>query len=316
MIIMFPGQGSQKVGMGKDLYDNFESARNVFLEVDASVSFHLSDLIFNGAESDLKLTQNAQPALFAVSMAFMNVCKTDFGLDLAENATFFAGHSLGEYSAMCASGALSLSDSAKILKIRGEAMAKAYPVGGSMAAILGLEIDTVEEVVALVNDENIRSHNTHDVVQIANDNSGGQVIISGTDRSVDLAMQIASERAKRVIKLDVSGPFHCRLMQPAVDNLKQVLDEIEFSAPLRPVIANVSAKDETENFKELLLRQVTSRVRWRESLMFAQSLGVRRFVEVGAGRVLTGIAKKVVTSDDASFLSIDSIEAIKSCTSS
>lgn len=302
MIFVFPGQGSQKIGMGKDIYDNFSSAKDVFHEVDDAISFNLSKLIFDGTEDELKRTENTQPALMTVSMAFVEVMKKELGIDISEKAKYFAGHSLGEYTALCAAGALSLRDTAKILRVRGKAMADACPTGGAMAAILGLDINQIEEIVKEACSDTAK-------VQIANDNSIGQVVVSGHEEAVKKATGIALNRgAKRAVILPVSGPFHSKLMQPAVKILEEMLSDIEFKSPSKPIITNVTAKAETGNFQELLLKQITNRVRWVESIQYAESQGASKCVEVGAGRVLTGLIKRI--SPDMQLININSFESL------
>ena len=287
MIYVFPGQGSQKIGMGKDIYDAFQCVRDVFHEVDDAVSYKLSDLIFNGSEDELKSTENAQPALMTVSMAFVRALKIEVGIDITEDAEFFAGHSLGEYSALCAAGVISLSDTAKILKIRGSAMANACQTEGAMAAIIGLSIEDIENILKEVGAND-------GIVQIANDNSDGQVIISGYKKAVDKVMEKSMDcGAKKAVLLEVSGPFHSELMQKAVDPIRECLDSIEFKKPSKPIISNVTAKAETDNFKELLIKQLTNRVRWRESILFAKENGVSKCIEIGSGKVLTGLVKRI-----------------------
>lgn len=299
MLFMFPGQGSQKIGMGKDLFDKFETARDVFNEVDDTISFKLSKLMFSGDADELQQTQNAQPAIMTVSLAFVRVMKKDFGIDLSKFAKYFAGHSLGEYSALCAAKVLSLADTARILRTRGEAMAKAYPTGGAMAAIIGLSIEKIEEIISTVND-----------VQIANDNSVGQVVISGSEDAVKTAMQSLKENgAKLVVPLSVSGAFHSKFMKPAEDPVKEILDATAFNNPTAPIIANVTAKAESNNFKQLLIDQLTNRVRWRETIVFAHDNGVENFVEIGNGNVLTGLVKRTVK--DVKMININSIESIE-----
>ncbi len=303
MIFVFPGQGSQKIGMGKDIYENFSSAREVFHEVDDSISFNLSKLIFEGTEDELKRTENTQPALMTVSMAFVKVMEKEFGFDFSEKAKYFAGHSLGEYTALRAAGAISLRDAARILRIRGKAMAEACPTGGAMAAILGLNIDQVEEIVREASSDTAK-------VQIANDNSVGQIVVSGHEEAVKKASEIAQNRgAKRAMILPVSGPFHSELMHPAVKILEEVLSDVEFKSPSKPIIANVTAQAETENFKELLLKQITGRVRWVESIRYAESQGVSKCIEVGSGKVLTGLVKRI--SPNMQLVNINSIESLE-----
>lgn len=302
MIFVFPGQGSQKIGMGKDVYDNFSSAKDVFHEVDDAISFNLSKLIFEGTEDELKRTENTQPALMTVSMAFVEVMKKELGVDLSQKAKFFAGHSLGEYTALCAAGTLSLRDTARILRVRGKAMAEACPSGGAMAAILGLDLDQVEEITKEASSDTAK-------VQIANDNSIGQIVVSGHAEAVKKAAEIAQNcGAKRAVILPVSGPFHSELMQPAVKVLEEVLSDVEFKSPSKPIVANVTAKAETENFRELLLKQIKNRVRWVESIKYAESNGVSRCVEIGVGRVLTGLVKRI--SSNMQLVNINSLESL------
>ena len=302
MIFVFPGQGSQKIGMGKDIYDNFSSAKDVFHEVDEAISFNLSKLIFEGTEDELKKTENTQPALMTVSMAFVEVMRKEFGIDLSEKAKYFAGHSLGEYTALCTAEALSLRDTARILRTRGKAMAEACPTGGAMAAILGLDINQVEEITKEASSDAAK-------VQVANDNSVGQIVVSGHAEAVKKAAEIAQSRgAKRAVILPVSGPFHSELMQPAVKVLEEVLSDVEFKSPAKPIIANVTAQAETENFRELLLKQITSRVRWVESIRYAESQGVSKCIEVGAGRVLTGLVKRI--SPNMQLINVNSLESL------
>lgn len=303
MLFMFPGQGSQKIGMGKDIYNAFQSARDVFHEVGEAISFKLSDLIFNGTEAELKATENAQPALMTVSMAFAECLKKEYGFNLAEKAKFFAGHSLGEYTALCAAGVLSLSDTAKILRIRGKAMAEACPSGGAMAAIIGLPYDVVKEIVE-------STSSSEAIVQIANDNSNGQVVVSGHESAVKIAVEKATAaKAKMAVMLEVSGPFHSPLMEKAVKPMEEALSNIKFSEPTKPIIANVTARDEISNFKELLVKQITNRVRWRESILFAESAGVSKCVEIGSGKVLTGLVKRTVSS--LALANINSAESLE-----
>ncbi|MEO6608285.1 MAG: ACP S-malonyltransferase [Aestuariivirga sp.] len=285
---VFPGQGSQAVGMGKALADNFASAKAVFAEVDEALGQKLSTLMWEGPEADLTLTENAQPALMAVSMAAMRVLEQEHGISLAKIAKFVAGHSLGEYSALAAAGTFSLADTARLLKIRGKAMQAATPVGvGAMAALLGLDFATASAVAA--------EAAQGDVCQAANDNSDGQVVISGTKAAVDRACEIAKAKgAKRAILLPVSAPFHCALMKPAADAMAQALSQVTMNAPAVPLISNVLAAPTSDPalIRQKLIEQVTGTVRWRESVTFMAAQGVNLFVEVGAGKVLTGLAKK------------------------
>ena len=286
---IFPGQGSQSVGMGKALAETYPVARAVFDEVDAALDEKLSHLIFEGPLETLTLTANAQPALMAVSLAAMRVLETEAGVDLAQAAMCVAGHSLGEYSALAAAGALSLADAARLLRIRGNAMQKAVPAGeGAMAVLLGLDFDAAAAVA--------QEAAAGDVCDAANDNGGGQVVVSGHKAAVERAMVIAQARgAKRAMLLPVSAPFHCRLMRPAADAMAAALASISVKAPRLPLVANVKAgfvSDPTEIIA-LLVAQVTGTVRWRESVQFMAQEGVTHFVEVGAGKVLNGLVKRI-----------------------
>ena len=285
---VFPGQGSQTVGMGKALAETFPAAKAVFAEVDAALGQNLSSIMWNGPEPVLTLTENAQPALMAVSMAVMRVLETEHGVTLVKNAKFVAGHSLGEYSALAAAGTFSLADAARLLKIRGKAMQAAVPVGqGAMAALLGLDFATAVAVAA--------EAAQGDVCQAANDNSDGQVVISGSKAAVDRACEIAKAKgAKRAILLPVSAPFHCAMMKPAADAMAIALGNVKMNAPIVPIIANVVAGPVTDPaiIKAKLIEQVTGTVRWRECVAYMVANGVNVFVEVGAGKVLTGLAKK------------------------
>jgi [acyl-carrier-protein] S-malonyltransferase len=287
---VFPGQGSQFVGMGKDLAGAFVVARDVFQEVDDALSQKLSKMIFEGAESDLNLTENTQPALLAVSLAVMRVLQQEKP-DLLHTgkAKFVAGHSLGEYSALTAAGAFGLADAARLLKTRGLAMQKAVPQGvGAMAAILGLDLDAVVAVV--------KEASAGEIVTVANDNSAGQVVVSGHQAAVDRAIVLATARgAKRAILLSVSAPFHCPLMAPAAEEMRVALAHTKISAPSAPLVANVIAEavSDPEKIRTLLVDQVTGMVRWRESVMYMKAQGVTELIEIGAGKVLTGLAKRI-----------------------
>jgi [acyl-carrier-protein] S-malonyltransferase len=296
--LAFPGQGSQSVGMGKALADAYPASREVFERVDAALGEKLSRLIFEGPEAELTLTANAQPALMATSLAALAALETVAGLDVARDAAFVAGHSLGEYSALCAARALTIEDAARLLRIRGAAMQKAVPVG-VMAAILGLEFDAVAEVAAAASAE------TGAICEAANDNGGGQVVISGARAAVDKAMEIAKQRgARRALALPVSAPFHCALMRPAADAMREALAKAKLAAPIAPVVANFSARALTdpEAIKQSLVDQVTGTVRWRESVAFMAKAGVTRYVEIGAGKVLAGLVKRIV--DGATAVSV------------
>ncbi len=287
---IFPGQGSQSVGMGKALADAFPVARAVFDEVDAALSEKLTDIIWNGPAEALTLTENTQPALMAVSLAAMRVLESEAGIQLSRDAAYVAGHSLGEYSALAAAGALSLSDTARLLRIRGRAMQKAVPVGqGAMAALLGLDYATAVAVA----EEAAQG----DVCQAANDNGGGQVVVSGTKAAVERAVEIAKGKgAKRAMLLPVSAPFHCRLMQPAADAMAEALAGVTINAPVVPLIANVLADAiiSPDEIRRRLVEQVTGTVRWRESVEYMAGKGVSAYIEVGAGKVLGGLIKRIV----------------------
>ena len=284
----FPGQGSQAVGMGKDLADQFPEARAVFAEVDNALGEALSETIFNGPEDKLTLTANAQPALMAVSMAAFRVLEAR-GLDLKSKVGYVAGHSLGEYSALCAAGTFTLADTARLLRIRGNAMQAAVPVGtGAMAAIIGLEHDAVVAVC--------EEASAFGACQIANDNGGGQIVISGEKDAIEKAAALATDKgAKRAILLQVSAPFHSSLMAPAADAMREALAGVSMAAPAVPLIANVRAAPITDaaEIAALLVEQVTGQVRWRETVQWFAANGVNTLYEIGSGKVLTGLAKRI-----------------------
>jgi [acyl-carrier-protein] S-malonyltransferase len=286
---VFPGQGSQAVGMGKGLADAFPAARQVFDEVDAALGEPLTRIMWDGPAETLTLTENTQPALLAHSLAVMRVLQTEAGVDLARDAAFVAGHSLGEYSALAAAGAFTLADAARLVRIRGRAMQKAVPVGvGAMAALLGLEFDAAAAVAA----EAAQGQ----VCQAANDNGGGQVVVSGDKAAVERAVEIARQKgAKRAMMLTVSAPFHCALMQPAADAMAQALAEVTVRAPAVPVVANVIARPVTApaDIVRRLVEQVTGTVRWRDSVAYMAQQGVTAFYEVGTGKVLSGLVKRI-----------------------
>jgi [acyl-carrier-protein] S-malonyltransferase len=288
---VFPGQGSQTVGMGKALAENFPVARQVFDEVDTALSEKLSTIIFEGPGDTLTLTQNAQPALMAVSLAVMRVLEREAGLDLKRDAQFVAGHSLGEYSALATVGAFSLADTARLLRTRGLAMQKAVPVGvGAMAALIGLEFDAAEAVAA--------EAAQGEVCQAANDNGGGQVVVSGNKAAVERAVEIARAKgAKRAMLLPVSAPFHCALMQPAAEVMAEALADVSVSRPAVPVVANVLANpvEDPAGIVKALVAQVTGTVRWRESVVFMAQAGVDTFYEAGAGKVLSGLTRRIAS---------------------
>lgn len=286
---VFPGQGSQFVGMGKDLAENFKSAKEVFQEVNDALSQDLFKLMIDGPENELTLTANAQPALMANSLAVVRVLEKEFGINLKDKAAFVAGHSLGEYSAACAAGVFSLEDTAKLLRIRGDAMQKAVPVGiGGMAAVMGMSFDDVQALADACADEN-------NLCVAANDNADGQVVLSGHIKAIEKAVEIAPEfGARRCIKLPVSAPFHSPLMQPAAEVMARALMEAEAHPAQIPLIANVLATAITDP-KEIvkrLVEQVTGSVRWRESVVYMKEQGITDVVELGAGKVLSGIVKR------------------------
>lgn len=285
----FPGQGSQAVGMGAELAGAFAAAREVFGEVDEALQQNLTQLMFEGPEDELRLTENAQPALMALSLAVLRVLEREVGLDLARSAQFVAGHSLGEYSALAAAGSFSLAETAKLLKTRGQAMQKAVPVGnGAMAALLGLEMAAVLEIVAVAAQG--------DICTVANDNADGQVVVSGTTAAVARAIDLAKEKgAKRTVLLPVSAPFHCALMQPAADVMREALANVTINPPVVPLVANVTAAVVTdpEQIRALLVQQVTAMVRWREVVLYMAERGVETLYEIGAGKVLTGLVRRI-----------------------
>jgi [acyl-carrier-protein] S-malonyltransferase len=289
---VFPGQGAQTIGMGQALAQAYPSARAVFDEVDSALGEKLSDLIWSGDIAELTLTRNAQPALMATSMAAIAALKSE-GISVATHAAFVAGHSLGEYSALCAAGALSLSDTARLLRIRGQAMQEAVPVGiGAMAALLGMDFDTAKSVA----EEAAQG----EVCQAANDNDPAQVVVSGHKGAVERAVEIAKARgAKRAMLLPVSAPFHCALMQPAAHKMAEALSAVVISKPSVPVVVNVRAEAVTEPDRifDLLVAQVTGSVRWRESVLWMEKAGVTDFWEIGAGKALSGMIKRIVSTE-------------------
>jgi [acyl-carrier-protein] S-malonyltransferase len=296
---IFPGQGSQSVGMGRELAGAFVPAREVYQEVDEALKQNLSKLMWEGPDADLTLTENAQPAIMAASLAIIRALEKN-GLDLARHARLVAGHSLGEYSALCAAGALTLGETARLLKIRGQAMQAAVPVGeGVMSALIGIEIGGAE---AACKDAAVEG-----VCVVANDNAPGQIVISGAKLAVEKAGEIAKQHgAKRVIPLSVSAPFHCPLMQPAAERMRDALALVTIRPPAVPIIANVTAAEvrEPETIRRLLVMQVTGRVRWRESMIALRSFGIGMTVEVGGNKMLTGMVKR--TDKELETISLDS----------
>jgi len=287
---VFPGQGSQNVGMGKALAEAFPESRAVFEAVDEALGENLSSLIWDGPQSDLTLTRNAQPALMAVSLAAMRALEAR-GINVSSHAVVVAGHSLGEYSALAAAGSLTLADAARLLRIRGDAMQEAVPVGeGAMAAILGLEIDVVREIA--------ESAGQGDVCAAANDNAPGQVVVSGTRAAVERAIDIAKARgARRALPLPVSAPFHCALMAPAAEVMADALAAIDIEKPVVPIVVNVLAEplEDPAQIRQCLVEQVTGAVRWRQSVEWMAAHGVTQLVEIGAGKVLSGLARRIAS---------------------
>jgi [acyl-carrier-protein] S-malonyltransferase len=304
LAFIFPGQGSQAVGMGKALADAFAPARAVFEEVDAALGEKLTSIIWEGPAETLTLTENAQPALMAVSLAALRVLQAEAGVDLARDVQFVAGHSLGEYSALAAAGALSVTDTARLLRIRGRAMQKAVPVGtGAMAALLGLDFEQAVAVAAEAAGAQ--------VCQAANDNGGGQVVVSGDKAAVERAVEIAKGKgARRAMMLPVSAPFHCALMQPAADAMAQALANVAVKPPAVPLVANVLAGPvgDPSDIVRALVAQVTGTVRWRESVAFMAGKGVTTFYEIGAGKVLSGLVKRI--ADGASGTAVGTPEDV------
>ena len=285
--VIFPGQGSQLVGMGKDFYDKYTLVQDLFKEADDTLGFPLSDLIFNGPKEDLDLTENTQPAIFLISYSIFKIIKEEFNKNLSE-ANFFAGHSLGEYSALAAAGSLSFSDTLKILKIRGRAMQSSVPKGvGGMVAVLGSEIETIENFIS----ENKRKYECY----IANDNSVGQIVLSGNIEDLEKMMIDLKSANIKNIKLPVSAPFHCELMNKATLIMKEEIRKLNFKEPKNILISNVTGKkiSNSNELKDLLIKQIESRVRWRESVLLMIDKGINQFIEIGPGKVLSGLIKRI-----------------------
>jgi len=301
--VLFPGQGSQYVGMGLDFYDKFDSVRKIFRTVDKTLGMSLSNIILNGPEAELKLTQNTQPAIMTIGVCIFNVLNQQFGLNL-NNARFFAGHSLGEYTALVCGGSLTIERAAYLLHERGKLMQEAVPSGqGAMMAILGMTIHEVEnEINLLPNGE---------ICEIANDNTNGQVVVSGKKKAIEILNESFKKKKKKGILLPVSAPFHCSLMKKAAENMKDKIENTNFLKPKPNIISNVTAKEESDvdKIKTLLIDQITSRVRWRESIDFMIKQGVDNFLEIGPGKVLSGLVKKI--NRNVKILNINSIEDIK-----
>ena len=301
--VLFPGQGSQYVGMGLDFYEKFDSVRKIFRTVDKTLGFSLSNIILNGPESELKLTQNTQPAIMTVGVCIFNVLNQQFGLNL-NNARFFAGHSLGEYTALVCGGSLTIERAAYLLHERGKFMQDAVPPDqGAMMAILGMTIHEVEDEINLLP--------TGEICEIANDNTNGQVVVSGKKKVIEILNKNLKKKKKKGILLPVSAPFHCSLMKKAAENMKDKIENTNFLKPKPNIISNVTAKEETDvnKIKPLLIDQITSRVRWRESIDFMIKQGVASFIEIGPGKVLSGLVKKI--NRNVKISNINSIEDIK-----
>jgi len=285
--VIFPGQGSQLIGMGKNLYDKYSLIQNLFQEADSTLGFPLSDLILNGPKEELDLTENTQPAIFLVSYSIFKLIKEEFDIDL-NKATFFSGHSLGEYSALASAGSLSFSDTLKILKIRGRAMQSSVPKGvGGMVAVLGSEIEKIENII-------IKNKSKYECY-VANDNSEGQIVLSGNNEDLE-KMMIDLKAAKiKNIKLPVSAPFHCKLMNKATLVMREEISKLNFEEPKNTLISNVTGKEISNSIelKDLLIKQIESRVRWRESVLLMINRGINQFIEIGPGKVLSGLIKRI-----------------------
>ena len=288
--IVFPGQGSQKIGMGKKLADNFTEAKDVFEEVNDALNFNLTKIMWEGSDSDISLTSNAQPALMACGVAAFRVLSKIKNKTVKELADITCGHSLGEYTAMTVAEVFSLKECAILLRLRGEAMQKAVPVGrGAMAALIGININKTKEIIQKVQ--------IHGVCDVGNDNSDGQVVISGEIKAVEKAIELSKNSGvKRALLLPVSAPFHCRLMEPASVIMEEALNNLDFKSPKIPIISNVSALDHTDpiELKNNLIDQVTGTVRWRETMQLANNMGIKKIIELGSGKVLTNIAKRML----------------------
>jgi [acyl-carrier-protein] S-malonyltransferase len=301
--VVFPGQGSQVVGMGKEFYEKYDLVKKYFKEADESLNFNLSNLVLNGPKSELDLTINTQPAIFLISYSIFNVVKKEFEIDL-NKAKFFSGHSLGEYSALASAGYLNFADTIRILKQRGEAMQNAVPRGlGGMLAILGTSIENVENL--------LHENNSKFNIEIANDNSDGQIVVSGKIEEINLLSSLLKSQSIKNIKLPVSAPFHCKLMQKATENMKDKINKLNVLDGQNTLISNVTAKgvSRIEDIKYLLIKQIENRVRWRESILNMINNGVNQFIEIGPGKVLTGLIKRI--NKDVKLISINSEEDIK-----
>ena len=301
---LFPGQGSQMVGMASTLAQNSKVAKNILSEIDDALDFKLSALMAEGPAEDLQLTQNAQPALFASSICTLRVLQSVTGKTISDLCSFVAGHSLGEYSALCATGSLGIAETARLLRLRGQSMQQAVPVGeGAMAVLIGADLAIAEEIASASSDAGL--------VQIANDNADGQIVLSGTSAGIDKAMEVAKDNGlRRVVKLPVSAPFHCQMMAPAADVMAKALADIDFQNANVPVVQNVTVQPETfaNVMRENLISQVTGRVRWRETMNFFNQAEVTDFVELGTGKVLSGIAKRAAPY--ANIYALDTLDDI------
>ncbi len=285
--LVFPGQGSQKIGMGKDFFENYDLVKDLFKEADESLGISISKIILEGPKDKLDLTINTQPAIFLISYSIFQVMKKEFNLDL-DNAKYFAGHSLGEYSALCAANYLKFSDTIKLLKIRGEAMQNAVPKGeGGMLAILGSKVEIIEDL--------LKENKNNFMVQIANDNSEGQIVLSGRISDIEKLIQVLKSKNVKNIKLPVSAPFHCQLMKNATEIMRNEIQKLDFQESKNKLISNVTAKEilNKEELKILLIDQIENRVRWRESVDHMISNGVNHFIEIGPGKVLSGLIKRI-----------------------
>jgi len=302
--LMFPGQGSQTVGMGADLYKNFELVKKIFKEADEKLNFHLSKIILDGPENELKLTKNTQPAIMTLSFSIYKLIVEEFGIDI-KDIKYFCGHSLGEYSALVSIGTLKFEDALYLLYERGKSMQEAVPEGhGAMLAVLGLKLEDIEKL--------IKETKVKGICEIANDNSDSQVILSGEKKAMDEINGILKKNKKKSIFLPVSAPFHCSLMKSAAEKMKDKILKTNFKKPNKEIISNVTARPvtDTEIIKKLLIDQISSKVRWRESLLYMVENGVNEFIEIGPGKVLSGLAKRI--SGNINVKSINTIEDIKS----
>ena len=298
--LIFPGQGSQTIGMGKDFFENYDLVKDLFKEADESLGITISKIILEGPKEKLDLTVNTQPAIFLISYSIFQVMKKEFNLDL-DSAKYFAGHSLGEYSALCAANYLSFSDTIKLLKIRGEAMQNAVPKGeGGMLAVLGSKVEIIEDL--------LKENENNFTVQIANDNSEGQIVLSGRINDIEKLIQVLKSKNVKNIKLPVSAPFHCQLMNNATEIMRNEIQKLDFQDSKNKLISNVTAKEilNKEELKTLLINQIENRVRWRESVDHMINNGVNHFIEIGPGKVLTGLIKRIDKNVKTNTINIES----------